>query len=121
MVSSQKCCTGNAVKFEALKNETFHVFAFSFPNLAVCVITRDSIRQALRGGITAHQIVRFLRMHTHPQAQKASQGSELDGDQTASARKNLVPPTIVDQIHLWEKERNRYLLHLGLQKPPLFS
>ena len=34
-------------------------FPFRFPNLAVAVITRDSVRQAFRGGITASQITRF--------------------------------------------------------------
>jgi hypothetical protein len=37
-----------------------------FPNLCVAVITRESARQAFRGGITASQIIRFLNMQAHP-------------------------------------------------------
>ncbi len=77
------------------------------------MITRDSIRQALRGGITAAQIVRFLRMHAHPQQQKAHAAKVEEGEVPGSAggssrHQHLIPPTVVDQIHLWEKERNRY-------------
>jgi len=53
------------------------------PNLAVGVLTRDSVRQALRSGITAKQIVDFLRQHAHPEMMK-----ELPA----------LPLTIVDQV-----------------------
>lgn len=43
----------------------FAEFLFRFPNLVVGVITRDSIRQALRSGISAEQIISFLKMHAH--------------------------------------------------------
>jgi len=43
----------------------FTEFLYRFPNLTVGVITRDSVRQALRGGITADQIISFLQMHVH--------------------------------------------------------
>lgn len=43
----------------------FHLFS-RFPNLVVGVLTRDSVRQALRGGITADQIVSYLEQHAHP-------------------------------------------------------
>ncbi|KAH9639024.1 hypothetical protein HF086_003555 [Spodoptera exigua] len=39
-----------------------------FPNLVVGVLTRESVRQALRGGITAEQIIHYLEQHSHPQA-----------------------------------------------------
>jgi len=67
---------------------------YRFPNLCVAVITRESCRQAFRGGITANQIVRFLNMHAHSQS-KASAGPPI-------------PPTISDQVKLWEKERDRF-------------
>lgn len=57
-------------------------------------MTRDSIRQALRGGITAEQIVGYLTQHAHPQM------LQVEG-------KEALPPTVVDQIKLWELERNR--------------
>ncbi|EEB05877.1 transcription factor TFIIH complex subunit Tfb2 [Schizosaccharomyces japonicus yFS275] len=63
-----------------------------FSNLIVGVITRDSIRRALQSGITAEQIITYLTTHAHPQMRK-----EIP----------LLPPTLVDQIYLWELERNR--------------
>lgn len=39
---------------------------YRFPNLIVGVLTRDSVRQALRGGITAEQIISYLEQHAHP-------------------------------------------------------
>lgn len=39
---------------------------YRFPNLVVGVLTRDSVRQALRGGITADQIISYLEQHAHP-------------------------------------------------------
>lgn len=81
-----------------------------FPNLAVALITRDSIRTALRGGITAVQISRFLKMHAHPQqqqkhAKKGSGANKAAGSNAAD--EDVIPPTVIDQIYLWENERNR--------------
>lgn len=78
----------------------FHCFCFRFPNLAVGVLTRDSVRQALRSGITAEQIVGFLRIHAHPKM--------------VAAGPPTLPPTIVDQIKLWENERNRFVYSEGV-------
>lgn len=58
--------------------------------MAAGILTRDSVRTALRSGITAAQIVRFLSVHTHPQMQECG-----------------MPQTVIDQIYLWENERNR--------------
>ncbi|XP_059481929.1 general transcription factor IIH subunit 4 [Neocloeon triangulifer] len=63
------------------------------PNLTVGVLTRDSVRQALRSGITARQIIDFLRQHAHPEMMKDPP---------------TLPLTIVDQIQLWENERERF-------------
>lgn len=79
----------------------FTELMYRFPNLVVCVITRDSIRQALRGGITADQIIGYLKQHAHPQML------------TAEVKQPL-PPTVVDQIKLWELERNRLTYHEGV-------
>ncbi|GLG94312.1 hypothetical protein R5R35_013875 [Gryllus longicercus] len=73
---------------------------YRFPNLSVGILTRDSVRQALRSGITAEQIVGFLHMHAHPRMVMA-------GPPT-------LPPTIIDQIKLWENERNRFVFSEGV-------
>ncbi|KAG1218466.1 hypothetical protein G6F35_008292 [Rhizopus arrhizus] len=73
-----------------------------FRNMVTGVITRDSIRNALVKGITAEQIIYYLQSHAHPQMRKETP---------------VLPLTVVDQIRLWEMERNRlkptpsYLYH----------
>ncbi|KAI0241767.1 General transcription factor IIH subunit 4, partial [Lamellibrachia satsuma] len=71
----------------------FCEMVYRFPNLAVANITRDSVREALSRGITADQMIHFLRSHAHPQLQ---------------AKKPVLPPTVSDQIQLWELERDRF-------------
>jgi transcription initiation factor TFIIH subunit 4 len=63
-----------------------------FPNMVTGVVTRDSIRRALSNGITAEQIITYLSAHAHPQMRKHSP---------------VLPLTVVDQIRLWEIEKNR--------------
>lgn len=81
----------------------FTELLYRFPNVSVGVITRDSIRQALRGGITAKQIISYLEQHAHTKMVEAATA-------TAAVTKNpsVLPPTVVDQIKLWENERNRF-------------
>nr|CAI5820203.1 unnamed protein product [Callosobruchus analis] len=79
----------------------FTELIYRFPNLVVGVITRDSVRQALRGGITADQIIGYLKQHAHPQTY-------------TSESKHPLPPTVVDQIKLWELERNRLTYSEGV-------
>jgi len=78
----------------------FTEIQYRFPNLSVALITRESCRQAFRGGITASQIIRFLNQHTHPQS-LVSAGPPI-------------PPTITDQIRLWEQERDRFVFTEGV-------
>lgn len=62
------------------------------PNLVSGTLCRDSVRAALVNGITADQIISYLAMHAHPEMKKNPW---------------LVPPNIVDQVRLWEKEKER--------------
>lgn len=70
----------------------FTTLRYRFPNLVVGAITRESVKGALANGITANQIVTYLSTHAHPQMRKQDP---------------LLPPTVVDQIRLWELEKNR--------------
>ncbi|KAK7487264.1 hypothetical protein BaRGS_00021492 [Batillaria attramentaria] len=65
---------------------------YRFPNMLVANITRDSIRAALARGITAEQILNYLRSHAHPDMLHKTP---------------VIPPTITDQVRLWELERAR--------------
>ncbi|CAH0401097.1 unnamed protein product [Chilo suppressalis] len=84
----------------------FTELVYRFPNLVVGVVTRESVRQALRGGITADQILHYLEQHAHPQMLK----TETGGIRSTS----LLPPTVVDQVRLWESERNRFTYTEGV-------
>ncbi|XP_071495916.1 general transcription factor IIH subunit 4-like [Diadema antillarum] len=72
---------------------------YRFPNLSVGALTRDSVQQAISSGITAEQILRFLRTHAHPNMRHNTP---------------IIPPTISDQIRLWELERDRLSFNDGV-------
>ncbi len=63
-----------------------------FPEFCVATLSRESVQQALASGITAEQILHYLRSRAHPIMLKQTP---------------IVPPTIADQIRLWEIERER--------------
>ncbi|KAG4302275.1 hypothetical protein PCK1_001547, partial [Pneumocystis canis] len=75
----------------AVLNLFAHLY-LRFSNLVVGVITRNSVRQAFMNGITAEQIISYLTSYAHPQMKK---------------NVPIIPPTVNDQIRLWEMERNR--------------
>lgn len=82
--------TSNPLQIAVLN--LFLTFKSRFPNLVIGMITRESIKSALSNGITAAQVVAYLSTHAHPQMRKQTP---------------LLPPTVVDQIRLWEMEKNR--------------
>ncbi|KAJ3207649.1 RNA polymerase II transcription factor B 52 kDa subunit [Entophlyctis luteolus] len=67
-----------------------------FANMVIGVLTRDSVREAYNNGISASQICQFLSNHAH------------------SEMKKQLPSTVVDQIRLWEAERNRATARQGM-------
>ncbi|KAL5111592.1 General transcription factor IIH subunit 4 [Taenia crassiceps] len=69
-----------------------------YPNLVVADVTRDSVREALLRGISANQIISFLISNAHPDMRRQSA---------------ILPPTLVDQIRLWELERERLFFQEG--------
>lgn len=71
---------------------------YRFPNIAIGLITRDSVRQALKSGMSAQQIINYLMMHVHP---------------TVKDAQHPIPPTVIDQIYLWEREREKFLFTEG--------
>lgn len=60
-------------------------------------LTRDSIRRAIGYGITSDQIISYLATHAHEQMQRSA---ALHG-------RPVLPPTVVDQIRLWQLENER--------------
>uniref|UniRef100_A0A3B3Z818 General transcription factor IIH subunit 4 n=1 Tax=Periophthalmus magnuspinnatus TaxID=409849 RepID=A0A3B3Z818_9GOBI len=70
----------------------FSEMLYRFSNLVVAQVTRESVQQAIANGITAQQIIHFLKTRAHPVMLKQTP---------------VLPPTITDQIRLWELERDR--------------
>ncbi|KAJ9142445.1 RNA polymerase II transcription factor B subunit 2 [Pleurostoma richardsiae] len=60
-------------------------------------LTRDSIRRAIGYGITSDQIISYLAAHAHEQMHRVA---ALQG-------RPVLPPTVVDQIRLWQLENER--------------
>lgn len=63
-----------------------------YPNMVSGRITRASISRAIEHGITSDQIISYLQTHAHPQMRK---------------KLPVLPPTVVDQIRLWQIENER--------------
>ena len=83
----------------------FTTLKFRFPNLVTGKLTRQSIRRAVEMGITADQIISYLTTHAHPQMRRfhaTKSTSNKAGDSPS-----VLPPTVVDQIRLWQLERDR--------------
>jgi transcription initiation factor TFIIH subunit 4 len=66
-----------------------------YPNMVTGRISRESVSNAISHGITSDQIITYLGTHAHPQLVKAAQGNPV------------LPPTVVDQIRLWQIENER--------------
>ncbi|XP_058475123.1 general transcription factor IIH subunit 4 [Solea solea] len=77
----------------------FSEMLYRFSNVVVAQVTRESVQQAIANGITAQQIIHFLRTRAHPVMLKQTQ---------------VLPPTITDQIRLWELERDRLQFSEGV-------
>ncbi|MCJ1310747.1 RNA polymerase II transcription factor B 52 kDa subunit [Agyrium rufum] len=67
-----------------------------YPNMVSGKISRESIRRAVAMGITSDQIISYMQNHAHPQMSvKFGNGNPV------------LPPTVVDQIRLWQIEGER--------------
>ena len=77
-----------------------------FPNMVAGQLSRNSIRKALDNGITANQVIQFLKTHAHPQMRQKL-GKNSGGGIVDSVSGTVLPLTVVDQIRLWELEKNR--------------
>ncbi|MFH4979894.1 hypothetical protein AB6A40_006603 [Gnathostoma spinigerum] len=78
---------------------TFTEMTYRFNDMCVGVLSREAVRRALQVGITANQIIAFLRANAHPETIAAAVAS--------GGAIQCVPVTVADQIRLWEDERKR--------------
>jgi len=63
-----------------------------YPNMLTATLTKSSVQRAISLGITSDQIVSYLSVHAHPIMRKSQP---------------ILPPTVVDQIRLWQIEGER--------------
>ncbi|XP_065646801.1 general transcription factor IIH subunit 4 [Hydra vulgaris] len=70
-----------------------------FPSFTVALLSRESVQQALACGISAEQIIDFLKTRAHSQMTTSSP---------------IIASTITDQIKLWEMERDRLRYSQGV-------
>ncbi|KAJ3467633.1 hypothetical protein MRS44_005197 [Fusarium solani] len=75
----------------------FSKLSMRFPDMVAGRLSRQSIRQAINFGITADQIISYLAAHAHDQMHRTA----------ALNNKPVLPPTVVDQIRLWQLENER--------------
>ncbi|PMD22914.1 transcription factor tfb2-like protein [Hyaloscypha hepaticicola] len=75
----------------------FTRFKARFPNMVSGRVTRKSVGNAISHGITSDQIITYLSTHAHPQLVK---NASIHGGP-------VLPPTVVDQIRLWQIENER--------------
>jgi hypothetical protein len=83
-----------ASMFQVALLSLFTRILYRMPGLTIGVITRDSVRRALKCGITAKQLLHFLTIHA------------MDG--------KSIPFNVHDQILLWELERQRIQAQPGV-------
>ncbi|QLL30906.1 hypothetical protein HG536_0A07210 [Torulaspora globosa] len=87
-----------------------------FSNMITGQITRESIRRALMNGITADQIIAYLQTHAHPQMRRLAEEKlekKLELDANCKDSLQILPPTVVDQIKLWQLELDRIICYEG--------
>ncbi|CAK7227119.1 RNA polymerase II transcription factor B 52 kDa subunit [Sporothrix bragantina] len=68
-----------------------------FPGMVAGKMSRESIRRAISYGITSDQIISYLAANAHEQMHRFA----------AANHRPVLPPTVVDQIRLWELENER--------------
>jgi transcription initiation factor TFIIH subunit 4 len=80
------------------------------PNLVAGKMTKQSVQRAVKVGITAEQIIAYLNSHAHPQMRRHAQleqSKSLSSDSSSGKIFSILPATVLDQIHLWQLERDR--------------
>ena len=73
-------------------------------------------RQALYNGITADQIIAYLETHAHPQMRRLAEDNlekKFELDPNCKETLQILPPTVVDQIKLWQLELDRIASYDG--------
>jgi len=67
------------------------------------------VQRAVQAGITADQIISYLSSHAHPQMRRHANHAAASASDPAKAAQaaSVIPATVLDQIHLWQIEKDR--------------
>lgn len=90
-----------------LQTEILNLFtrlSTRYPNMVTGRLTKESIQRAIGLGITSQQIISYLTTHAHP---VMGQVSRNNASGYSSVSRPTLPPTVVDQIRLWQIEGDR--------------
>ena len=79
----------------------------AFPNMLFGTLTGDKLKEAFSKGISADQILGYLEKHSLSPSQINTNQSFVKEPTSADSVVSLLPPTISDQIKLWELEKYR--------------
>lgn len=83
------------------------------PNLVVGNLSRDSVLEAYKSGVTADQIIRFFSAHAHPSIYTKSRREGLTcfiqcvSHVSFVSEKPIIPENVSTQLRIWEAERRR--------------
>ena len=78
--------------------QSFAQLLYVLPNLLVAQLTRESILSARAHGLRVDTIVAFLRRAAH---------GRMHDYHAKNPDKGLLPETVVDQLNLWAREKER--------------
>lgn len=78
-----------------------------YPNMVSGRLTKESIQHAIGLGITSQQIISFLTAHAHPIMAERSRTSNMAAASGQAGQAPVLPPTVVDQVRLWQIEGDR--------------
>ncbi|KAB8338935.1 hypothetical protein FH972_021875 [Carpinus fangiana] len=77
-----------------------------YPNMVAGRLTKESIQSAIALGITSDQILNYLTAYAHP-VMASNPRATNSSDNAQQQGKPALPPTVVDQIRLWQIEGDR--------------
>jgi transcription initiation factor TFIIH subunit 4 len=84
-----------------------------FPNLVYGQLDMETVQRAMAHGITADQIIHYLQINVHSCMLSRTESSAEPSTEASSLLFNGIPFTVIDQIKLWEQNRNRLIHRLG--------
>lgn len=78
----------------------------TFPNLIYAILSGDKVKESIAKGITADQILDYLDNHIKFKNEKTDDSTVISGAES-TRNSSTIPPTVRDQIKLWELEKFR--------------